>query len=946
MADATIRRNPYIIGRPISESELFFGRESLFAFIEDNLKQGAKVIVLHGQRRIGKSSVLSQIPNFVGQRASRFAKFKYEYNINLDDSYSISENRYGQKGDAAVSKDEFVFVPFDLQDKSWLPLSGILYSLATEIINHLELCLETVTRPTTTELEKDLNIFYHHFLPQVYQALDGKNLVLLLDEFDVLSDYNPDSGVEHFFPYIKSLLSQQEKLFIIPVIGRQLDDMPQLFSLFKGAPSREIGLLDEHDAERLITKPVDGILKYSSGAIKAIIELTSGHPYFTQLMCFVLFSQARDEQRSVINRIDVENAVDKAIESGEAGLAWFRDGLPLPERVLFSAAAEAQENHVRDEAQLKDRYGDLGYTTLSGLKDLWKLLQHYGVVLTEPLLRAEDRLSEWKFLGDRYKKHDVRVELVRRWLVKRFPLRQEIRELEQLDKNLYYHLYDEATKARQRGDTRSAIKLYEQVLEINPNYFRALFEIAEEYLLIKNFAKAVETYTRAYKVAPIPTEANFTQALVSYGHKLITQGNFELAKKQLSKALEIQPDNAIVAFLLWFVSIVTFSSYLLPSLLVGISLYFLISNIFPNKDSQLEAVEALLKERKYEECIKSLANISPESRIYTDAKTILRKCKSGTKWQNAVYVKNLAEKLNEIHSLGLDTNSKNIITSSQNGIVKLWNLERGKLIKTIKGYSTLVNITDSIAFSPDGKYLATGNNDGTVEIWEPSTGKLLITLKWNSALIDSVVFSPDGRVLVTGNADGTIKILGQEGKLVRTLFGHSGSVNSIAISSDSKIFITGGSDKTIKIWNLVTGELIRTLFGHSSSVNSIAISPDGKIIASGSSDKTIKIWNLPADLPPCSVAIFGPCNNLTTEEPIHTFIGHSGSVNSIAISPDGKIIASGSADKTIKIWDLETRTLANTLSGHSASVNAIAIEPDGKSLVSASSDGAIKIWQR
>ncbi len=946
MADPTIRRNPYIIGRPISEPELFFGRESLFAFIEDNLKQNAKVILLHGQRRIGKSSVLSQIPNFVGQRASRFAKSKSRYDIDLDDLYSIYQNRYGQKGDAPVSKDEFVFVPFDLQDKSRLPLSGILYSLATEIINHLDLCLERVTLPTATELEKDLNIFYHNFLPQVYQALDGKNLVLLLDEFDVLSDYNPESAVEHFFPYLKSLLTQQDKLFIIPVIGRQLDDMPQLFSLFKGAPSREIGLLDERDAERLITKPVEGILKYSSGAIQAILELTSGHPYFTQLMCFVIFSQARDEQRLVINRMDVENAVDKAIESGEAGLAWFRDGLPIPERVLFSAVAEAQENRVRDEVQLRDRYGDLEYETRSGLKEPWKLLQHYGVVLTEPLLRAEDRLSEWKFFGHRFREHQVRIELVRRWLVKRYPLRQEIRELEQLDENLYYHIYDEATKARQRGDTQSALKLYEQVLEINPNYFRALFEIGEQYLVIKNFAKAVETSTRAYKVDPIPTEANFTQALVTYGRKLITQGNFELAKKQLSKALEIQPDNAIVDFLLGFLLVVT-SPYLILSVLsLGLTTFILISSIFSNKDSQLESVEALLKEKKYEKCIESVGTISPESRIYNDATTILKKCESGTKWQNAAYVKTLAKNLNKIHSIGLDSKNQNIITSNQNGIVKLWNLERGMLVKTIKGYSALVNITDSVAFSPDGKYLATGNNDGTVEIWEPSTGKLLITFKWNSALINSLVFSPDGRVLVSGNADGTIRILGQEGKLLRTLFGHSGSVNSIAISPDSKIFVSGSSDKTIKIWDLVTGELISTLSGHSGSVNSIAISPDGKIIASGSSDKTIKIWNLAADLPPCSVAIFGPCNNLATEEAIHTFTGHSGSVNSIAISPDGKIIASGSADKTIKIWDLETRTLVNTLSGHSASVNAVAIEPNGRGLVSGSSDGTIKIWQR
>ncbi|MGK7875271.1 MAG: ATP-binding protein, partial [Xenococcaceae cyanobacterium] len=108
--DAKVRRNPYIIGRPITEQEKFFGRESVFRFLDDNLEQDVKVILLHGQRRIGKSSVLSQIPNF-------------------------------------VVKSGFKFVPFDLQDKSQLSLSGILHNLATVIIDYLNLDLNRVQLP-------------------------------------------------------------------------------------------------------------------------------------------------------------------------------------------------------------------------------------------------------------------------------------------------------------------------------------------------------------------------------------------------------------------------------------------------------------------------------------------------------------------------------------------------------------------------------------------------------------------------------------------------------------------------------------------------------------------------------------------------------------------------------------------------------------------------------
>ncbi|MEM9542141.1 MAG: ATP-binding protein, partial [Cyanobacteria bacterium P01_E01_bin.42] len=96
MNTGTVQRNPYIVGSAISDPKYFFGRQKLFQFVEENLEKGEKVILLHGQRRIGKSSVLLQIPNF-------------------------------------VRSDRFVFIPFDLQDKGYLHLSQVLYRLARAI---------------------------------------------------------------------------------------------------------------------------------------------------------------------------------------------------------------------------------------------------------------------------------------------------------------------------------------------------------------------------------------------------------------------------------------------------------------------------------------------------------------------------------------------------------------------------------------------------------------------------------------------------------------------------------------------------------------------------------------------------------------------------------------------------------------------------------------------
>ncbi|MDZ8054630.1 MAG: protein kinase domain-containing protein [Aulosira sp. ZfuVER01] len=123
--------------------------------------------------------------------------------------------------------------------------------------------------------------------------------------------------------------------------------------------------------------------------------------------------------------------------------------------------------------------------------------------------------------------------------------------------------------------------------------------------------------------------------------------------------------------------------------------------------------------------------------------------------------------------------------------------------------------------------------------------------------------------------------------------------------------------------------LQKTLIGHSSSVNSVAFSPDGKTLAIGSDDKTIKLWNL------------------ETGELIRTLTWRDFDfdfVTSIAISPDGKTLASGSFNKTIKLWNLATGELIRTLTGHSSYINSVAISPDGNTLASGGKDKTIKLW--
>jgi WD40 repeat protein len=222
------------------------------------------------------------------------------------------------------------------------------------------------------------------------------------------------------------------------------------------------------------------------------------------------------------------------------------------------------------------------------------------------------------------------------------------------------------------------------------------------------------------------------------------------------------------------------------------------------------------------------------------------------------------------------------------------------------------NVIQSVAISADSALLASGSSDKTIKVWDLGTGELRDTLTGHSSCIFSLAISSDRQTLASCG-DKTTKIWSlKTGKLLHNL-NHLKSVGSVAISSEGQIFAIGGN-KTIKIWNPHTGEWPRTLSEDLGYVCSIAISPDGHTLASGTTENIIKIWNL------------------HTGQLLHTVTGHSDTVHSLAISPDGQTLVSGSFDKTVKIWDLSTAGFICTIFEQSRKVNSVAISPDGQTL--------------
>jgi WD40 repeat protein len=204
--------------------------------------------------------------------------------------------------------------------------------------------------------------------------------------------------------------------------------------------------------------------------------------------------------------------------------------------------------------------------------------------------------------------------------------------------------------------------------------------------------------------------------------------------------------------------------------------------------------------------------------------------------------------------------------------------------------------------------------------------------------------SPDGQLMLSCSADGQVrgwdrsllthKKIGDCRYIVKATSRTITLVNTLPVSPNPQrpIFATGAEHGKISIWNLETGQWQRSISAHSSPVLSLAFGADGKRLASGSQNKTIKLWDL----------------DNSGEKPLYE-IGnaHLSQVLSLAISNQYQILVSGGADRTIKLWNLATgekRSPKHILEGHAGQVWCVAVSPDGSRIASASADFTVKLW--
>ncbi len=191
--------------------------------------------------------------------------------------------------------------------------------------------------------------------------------------------------------------------------------------------------------------------------------------------------------------------------------------------------------------------------------------------------------------------------------------------------------------------------------------------------------------------------------------------------------------------------------------------------------------------------------------------------------------------------------------------------------------------------------------------------------------------SPAEKTVAVGGYGGVELRSASDFAFQRALDGSRGNVNAVAFSADgSQIFAAAGEPALfgeVRQWNVADGKLVRVFEGHRDAIYSLALSPDGKILATGSYDQKIKLWDVEAG------------------KEIKTLSGHNGCVYGLVFRPDGKILASASADRTVKLWDVASGQRRETFSQPLKEQFAVAFSADGKKLVAGGADNRIRVWE-
>jgi hypothetical protein len=366
---------PYVTGTPLKDSNVFVGRQDIFEFVKENLLGAHQnnVIILHGQRRTGKTSVL----------------------------YRLGE----------VLLETHIAVLIDMQGKPARGEADFLFSIADDIVYALEKEKIEIALPERKAFDESPEFFFSsRFIRGLHEPLGKRNLLLLFDEFEELQRRVDDKKLSpEIFQFLRNLMQHEEKLDFIFSGTHKLEELGSDYwsALFNIAMYKQITFLSTAEVRRLITEPVAGYnIEYDPLAIENIITLTAGHPYFTQLLLHEVVVYHNETERSYITAADIEQAVSRVMERGEAHFKY-----------IWTESNETQQKMMRLLAE-----GLVGKHELA-LSDLSRLNEHLcGCEVDENDIAELTRLAERDIISRNGKLYRFTVPLIEKWVRHTYPM--------------------------------------------------------------------------------------------------------------------------------------------------------------------------------------------------------------------------------------------------------------------------------------------------------------------------------------------------------------------------------------------------------------------------------------------------------------------------------------------------------------------------------------------
>ena len=367
--------NPYSAGKALAaKSDLFVGREDVFGFVRQNIssRDQDNILVLIGQRRSGKTSLLKQLP------------------VHLPEQY--------------------VPVFIDGQGLGIDPgMVNLFYRLSDIIVWGLREQDIQVTAPSRADFETaPAQTFEKRFLPAVREVLGERRLVLALDEYEELEARVDDGSLERtIFPFLRHLMQHSPKLAFIFVGTHRLEQLTKDYwsIFFNIALYREIRFLDHEAARRLITEPVKDVVSYDDLAVERILEITAGHPYFLQLTCLALVNFLNAKRRNYVTTQDVRDVMADILELGEGHFSFIWTNASREERLVLAALT-----HLLDEQ------------TMVASSDVANKLAEYGQKMDSSAVKAtlqglasQDMLE---VIQDHSPRFRFKLDLVRLWIAR------------------------------------------------------------------------------------------------------------------------------------------------------------------------------------------------------------------------------------------------------------------------------------------------------------------------------------------------------------------------------------------------------------------------------------------------------------------------------------------------------------------------------------------------